>query len=790
MLPLLGLIVGLTATTISQVRGECQPVFKEDAASLVSAGFASVIRRGAKTYDYKYIEVYYSPFLMVKDRSCIEESQLNLEVKVGNGEWMAVDSTPEAQGGGKYKWSIDAVPCKDHMIKIWVTGPGGSASLEFPEPILAAAEQDIINSRFTPAAPADLEVKNSGDNELEVSWQTSECATSYEISYGKDINSMQSKILPASQGSQIHLGSLTSCSRYDIHVTAFIGDNVYSDSTSVAFTTQPEVSSALQLEPVIDRDTSHVMAKWQAFDKLSCVDSYAVSVCKETADGCVDTQTVETNDALTSLKYEASSLDQCSDYTLQIKPLYPGMELDPKIVEFRTKSPAAVGAENGLMPVNAEASGGQMISVSWTAVQCAEFYEVFQQVNTGGDWEFVHKTSEAMANLAGVPCTEYRYGVSVTIDGVRSPIMEAASTVMTKLSNSEAFQAPNLEIMPTESGAELTWDHGACIPSYVVRVCSTQGDIMCEESTVIRDPTVHNITHEIDNLHACSAYSLEILPQIEGEMFEPDKDIFKTAFPAASPPEGVQAIHTKNFVELEWDQVECSSGYKLTQWDEETKVNKVVWETEDATELHTVVNGLEPCSTYRYGLAAIVGGEVSASTEIDPIAVPPRFGVRDRPTIQVLENVNDTVSFVFNKAASNSLCQVEYYQVRYSSLMSEDNEEKTIYPEDEAEKIIITFPGASGPGLHLEGRVKYMGHEAETQWIRSQEPQIQSNGIGSESSILVPIIIGILVGIVVLVIIVFFLVKKKREQNKYDAEKASSDKDETQKLNADMPESS
>ena len=68
--------------------------------------------------------------------------------------------------------------------------------------------------------------------------------------------------------------------------------------------------------------------------------------------------------------------------------------------------------------------------------------------------------------------------------------------------------------------------------------------------------------------------------------------------------------------------------------------------------------------------------------------------------------------------------------------------------------------------------------------------QIQSNGIGSESSILVPIIIGILVGIVVLVIIVFFLVKKKRAQNKYDAEKANSDKDETQKLNADMPESS
>jgi len=92
MLRLLGLIVGLTA--VCQVRSECKPVFKEDAASLVSASFASVFRRGAKTYDYKYIEVIYSPFQMVEDRSCVDEAQLNLEVKMGSGEWVAVDSTP------------------------------------------------------------------------------------------------------------------------------------------------------------------------------------------------------------------------------------------------------------------------------------------------------------------------------------------------------------------------------------------------------------------------------------------------------------------------------------------------------------------------------------------------------------------------------------------------------------------------------------------------------------------------------------------------------------------------
>ena len=63
-----------------------------------------------------------------------------------------------------------------------------------------------------------------------------------------------------------------------------------------------------------------------------------------------------------------------------------------------------------------------------------------------------------------------------------------------------------------------------------------------------------------------------------------------------------------------------------------------------------------------------------------------------------------------------------------------------------------------------------------------------SDGNTGGNTILVPIIIGVLVALVVILISVFFLVKRKRSQNKYDAEKASADKDETQKLNENHPE--
>ena len=35
-------------------------------------------------------------------------------------------------------------------------------------------------------------------------------------------------------------------------------------------------------------------------------------------------------------------------------------------------------------------------------------------------------------------------------------------------------------------------------------------------------------------------------------------------------------------------------------------------------------------------MSAVVGGEASPSTDIDPISVPPKFGMMDRPTIEVI----------------------------------------------------------------------------------------------------------------------------------------------------------
>lgn len=784
------LLLCVLSVFVSGAHSECsQPSFKADATTMVEAGFKTIMRRSKLNYDYRTIDIVYSPFLMVEDPNCIEESQLNLEVKSGSGDWIAASGRPDVLGGGKYKWTIDAVPCKDHLIKFWVNGPGGQAALEYPEPIRAATDEQLIADRFTPEKPTSVKVTDLGSNTVTVIWTPADCATAYDISYGSVISSdRKSQIVPASQGSQIIIAEgLKPCTEYIINIFAVVGEDGYSpDEASINFMTPPEPSSANSLQPEVTSALNAVTALWRAYDTLSCVEKYSVSVCREKED-CLESKEVSRNDALDYLKYETDNLEHCSPYTLQIKPLYMEKDMAPKIIDFRTKSPTAAGISQSLMPVLATTGDGQKIYVTWSPVQCADYYEVFQKVNSGGgDWEVVKKTAESKITLNGVPCTEYRYGVMVTIDGMKSEIVEVPEPVITQLDDAEPFVAPNLEIDPLEDGAVLTWDHGACISGYVVKACTVDGDKLCEEETIYRDSTVHNITHEISGLHACSPYTLEIMPIVTGAEFDPDTTEFRTAFPAAAPPPTFSAAFKKgsNKVELEWSEVECASGYKILQMIGNSEETKTAWETDDPSQLFRTLESPEPCVAYSYGVAAVVGGEVSEPTPWQEFRVPPRQGMEHQPTLQIVEKKNDTVNFKISPALTNAKCKVEVYEVRFSSLLKSEKEELSLGPDSLVDGAIpLPLPGASTSGIDLEGRIKYDGFETWSPWISLSDPLIISQGATDEGSMLVPIIIGILVAIVVIVIVVFFVVKKKRGQNKYDAEKAVASKDETAKLN-------
>ena len=617
------LLVGqfLLVTTQGVSAADCSgpPAFRPAAADLVEAAYRQTVRRGKQHVDYKRIDVTWQPFLMVEEGSisCLDKSQLSLEFKAGSAAaWAKLEESPQELGGGRYRWSLDVVPCHEHFLRLSVGGLGGTTALELPQPVPAAAAEDIIASGFSPEAPRDLTVVNLDEKSVRVSWTPSECAQSYDISYGLVAGgggARQSRLVAAADGHEVILTEgLEPCRDYALTAAAVIGEDGYSEESGASFSTPPDAAAATKLEPAIVADVSGVKATWKTWDALSCVEKYEVSVCHQ-EDGACDAagnvQTLTRDNSLPFMEFKEAGLEQCSPFTLAIRPLYAGRQLAPKLTSFRTLAPAAATVADQLQPVTAAKGGesGQKVFVAWSSVACADHYEVFQQISGPGsnDWEMVGRTSETSLTVNAAPCTAYRYGVKVTVAGVASQMVEVAEAVMTSLDRAAPFVLANLHVDPRPTSALLTWDHAACIASYVVSTCTTAAELvdkLCERSTVVADD--HHALHisfEVAGLRPCAHYTLEVVPVIDGaELTASAATAFSTAFPPATPPSSYTAVlnAVRGRVELAWSQVDCASGYRIVQRMGNSDTT-TAWETNDGKELFTSFQDPEPCVTYR-----------------------------------------------------------------------------------------------------------------------------------------------------------------------------------------------
>lgn len=400
------------------------PSFLENAGDFMDVGFKKMVRRGEDNKDFSRLEIEARPLLMVVDKEGISKDEITIEVRAGDNEWEEI-TEPPSKRGGVYRWTVSNVkPCVEHTVRLGLrTMDGIKTSFTYPKPIPAANIDEITASGYRPEQPKDVVVSHYSEGELKVSWTPSQCATLYDVTYQNVADGKTAS--QQTEGTSLVINdNIQSCSEYEIRVTAIIGEE-YSEESIVTFSTQPVINAVEKVNPIMQSDENSLIAKWKGFEKLSCITEYMVSICKEDEE-CLTSEKVKRDDSLQFIEYKSPKmLEECTEYTMNIKPIHSIVDMSSKRLKFRTKAYQPENVASLISLVETHVDDEQMVALKWNPIKCANHYEVFQKENIPEkEWERVGITEESLIKNKGVPCTEYKYGVKVTIDDHESEIVE------------------------------------------------------------------------------------------------------------------------------------------------------------------------------------------------------------------------------------------------------------------------------------------------------------------------------------------------------------------------------
>jgi len=769
--PLLILILVVAAASAAV------PVFHGDARDKVTAGFK---KRGRQGTDYNKITVDWSLVDLVENIEDLDTSQSIVEVKAGDGDWVRETGVMRR---GTFKATVRQVaPCKSHEVRfVVVSKEGEEATSPFTVTVDPATPEQIEESRFTPKAPTNLVVSSLEGNKVEVSWDAADCATHYEIF----ASAGASTISESTEGETRIVLEAESCEQYEMAVTAYAGQEA-SDEATADFSTSPSEGAAEKLEISVESEVTSAEASWNGWEHLTCVADYAVQLCK---DGACEESVAVKRDSYggQSVFAPETVLEECSEYTIKVKPIFEGLDLPPKEVTFTTKAPLMVHVEGMLGTVTAEAGDEQMVTINWSQVKCAATYTVYQKQSLeGSDWEEMEKIGTHQLTTQGVPCTQYNYGVTVTINGEESGMVETDEVLVIPMVTSVPFHPSSLHMNPTQNGLTATWEHAHCITGYRVEVCEA-GTEDCVELPIDLTAT-HEQEVTAESLKPCTDYTMKIFATSNEVEMDAEVQSFTTQSPAATPPPDLTAElnPTTGKIDVAFSPVQCASKYKIFLQLDDGELEEVL----DTTATTTTLEAPTPCTAFSIGASSLVGEEESSQSDLVDGLVPAQSSEASSPKLLSVTAENNTVEFIVNLPEQNKKCQVEKYEVKYISLgaMSEQ-EHRSLDPSEMAEDgtlLIEDFPGAADKAMRLEARILY-SDGVFSPWISSKEPNAIDPTEKNSNGLLVPIVIGILLAVVVLLVVIFFIVKRRRSQSKYDPENAQND-EESKQLKESNPE--
>jgi len=418
-----------------------QPEFKTNAVDSIKIEHKNQYRRSETHHDYTKLEIEASIMEMLEDNTVIDKNNVVVEFKSEvMDDYQKLDATPSMRGG-VYRWTIsDIIPCHDHNVRLSVfdVETGLKTTFSYPHTIVAPSAEDIIKENgYKPKQPESIEFGNSDGGSMEVLWTPSYCAQGYEVVYQPIIceETCEAKTIKT-VNNRIMLDGLDSCQEYEVTVVPQLGDQD-GDEIIDTFMTFPSEDEAEKLEPIIVPGTDGVSVKWRGSEKLSCIPTYNVQVCDLNRD-CHNNKELERDDSLAFMEFSSEdSLDMCTPYTLDIRPVHSKVYLRPKTLNFKTLSQSLESIPSSLGPVTASIGSDQIISLSWSPISCADVYNVYRRQVDSDIWELVGSTESNTFQQQGESCSEFIYGVAASMDGIESEKVETDEPVFTDVNNDE-----------------------------------------------------------------------------------------------------------------------------------------------------------------------------------------------------------------------------------------------------------------------------------------------------------------------------------------------------------------
>merc|ERR1711936_256641 len=305
-----GMILFLILVSVTFSKQE-QSIFQADASDKVKLGFVN--QNQEHRADFSKMVVDWEPRAMVMDVTLLGDLDKQV-VEVREEEvdkWQRVDNAPKQRAGLFGVRSTMARPCRPHWVRILMPTTDGSVEVyEHPRPLPAATREQLTTyqRKFVPSQPENLQARALSSSSASLSWQASPCAEVYEVYVGDRKET--------TNNTSLLVDNLQPCSNLDVSVTAVLGDQ-QSEEAVYYLSTPPSQDAMSAVDVQVNDGASSVMALWTPPPSLTCVTSYAVTLCPSGAK-CQDPVVQGAQGA--TVMFHKRGLVPCSNYTLHIAP--------------------------------------------------------------------------------------------------------------------------------------------------------------------------------------------------------------------------------------------------------------------------------------------------------------------------------------------------------------------------------------------------------------------------------------------------------------------------------------